>query len=371
MAELTPIEFIHENGAQIIDEMKADLETRLGRSIAPADVEMLLVNGFAYREKLIRAGINETARQSLVSFSRGAALEYLGELVDVHRLPASGALCTIEFALVDGHTGVTIPAGLRVQSMDGKVIFQTNEDKVVPVGTNTAEVFCTCQTAGAIGNGYTLNKINIILDPQAFVSTAQNIDVTTGGADEETDDKLRERIKLAPASFSVAGPTDAYKFFAKSAHTSIADVAVKEHTPEAGDVSVYPLCEGGVMPSAEIIAAVQAILSAEKIRPVNDTVYVLEPTTEDYAIVVDLTLLTTAISATTQSRVNEILNDYKEVRKNRLGLDVVIAKITSLCMIEGVYNANVTSPAVNIVADKEVYTRCTGITVNIIGTHDE
>ena len=40
-------------------------------------------------------------------------------------------------------------------------------------------------------------------------------------------------------------------------------------------------------------------------------------------------------------------------------------------MIDGVYNCNVTSPSANIIADPDVYTNCTAITVNVVGTHDE
>ncbi len=367
MAEL--IKFIHEDAAQIIAECKADLETRLGRQIAPADVEMLLINGLAYRELLLRTGLNEAARQNLVSFSRGAALEYLGDLVGVHRLPASSAICSIEFALVPGHNGVVIPEGIRVQSMDGKVIFQTVEEKVCPIGTVLATITAEATDPGIVGNGYIANKINIILDPQAFIATAKNIDTTTGGADEETDDALRERIKLAPASFSVAGPNDAYKFFAKSASPSIADVAVTSPIP--GQVNIYPLLDGGIMPTPEILAAVQAICNAEKVRPLTDTVVTAEPTTTNFTIVVDVTLLTTAVQASTQAAIQQILEAYKEGRKNRLGLDVVRAKIASLSMIEKVYNVNVVSPAADIVCAPEEYANCTGITVNIIGTHDE
>jgi phage-related baseplate assembly protein len=60
-----------------------------------------------------------------------------------------------------------------------------------------------------------------------------------------------------------------------------------------------------------------------------------------------------------------------DARKNRLGLDVIRAKLASLSMLEGVYNCEVVTPASNIIADPEVYTKCTGITVTIIGTHDE
>lgn len=369
MADLTQIQFVHEDAAQIVAEAKTYLEGLLGRQIAPADVEMLLINGLAYRELLLRAQLNETARQNLVSFARGAALEYLGELVGVTRLPASSALCTIEFALVPGHNGVTIPQGLRVQSTDGKIIFQTIEEVVCPVGTLTTQIICEAMDTGTAANDYAINTINIILDPQAFVSTAQNIDVTAGGSDEETDDALRTRIKLAPSVFSVAGPDDAYIFHAKSANPSIVDVAVT--SPNPGEVHLFPLLAGGVMPTADILQAVQDKCNAKKIRPLTDTVITAAPTVVNYAISVDLTLLTDAVQASTQAAVQSILQAYIDGRKNRLGLDVVLSKIASLASISGVYDAVVTSPLANIVADPDHFTNCTGITVNIIGTHDE
>src|SRR6266542_6574319 len=132
-SETTAMEFVHEDGERILSECQQEFETLLGRQIAPADVEMLLINGLAYRELLLRTGINEAARQNLVSFAKGPALEYLGLLVGVTRLPAASALCTIEFSLVAGHNGVVITEGLRVQSTDGKIIFQTIESRTCSV----------------------------------------------------------------------------------------------------------------------------------------------------------------------------------------------------------------------------------------------
>lgn len=370
MADLTKIQFVHEDADLIIAESKQYYETLLNRQIAPADIEMLLINGLAYREMLLRAGINETARQNLVSFSGGTALEFLAEMVGVFRLPAAGALCTMQFQLVTGHTGVIIPSGMRIQSMDGKVIFQTIESVVVPPGTFTAAVICACSISGAIGNGYAVNTINIILDPQAFVSSAQNITVSSGGADEETDAELRERIKLAPASFSVAGPIDAYKFFAKSAHPSIVDVAVTSPVP--GQVNIYPLMNGGELPSDEVLEAVQAICNADKIRPLTDTVVTDVPGQENYAIEVELTLFTTAVTSQVIEDVNTALSNFVNSRRNRLGMDVVRNRIASLCMLpDKVYDVSVVQPASDIEAAPEVYTHCTGITVTVTGTHDE
>ncbi len=367
---LTIPQFVHEDGLQIIAEMKADMEARLAKQLAPGDVETLLINGFAYREQLLRTNINDTARQNLVSFARNTSLDYLGMLVGVTRLPASSALCTVRFNLIDGHGGVVIPENLRVQSTDGKVIFLTTQSVPVAADVFVVDIICECSTPGKVGNGYDLGKISIILDPKPYLTTAANIDIPQGGADDETDDELRERIKLAPASFSVAGPIGAYKFFAKSASSSIVDVSVT--SPEPGVVNIYPLLENGTLPSVEILDAVNAICNAEKVRPLTDTVNVLSPSKVDYEIVVDLMLLPDAVEDEVLSVVNENLNKYKSDRINRLGIDVVRSQISALCMIQGkVYSVDVISPALDIVAAADVFTNCIGITVNIVGVQDE
>lgn len=367
MAEL--IKFIHEDAEVIRAEMKAYMEKELNRQIAPADIEQLLINTYAYRELLIRAGLNHGARQNLVAFSAGAALEELGRLVGVSRLPASGALCTIQLSLIAGHTGVVIPEGIRIGSTDGKAIFQTIESVVVPPGVQVSHVGVACSEMGIVGNGYAPNTITIILDPQPYLTAAWNVDQSAGGANEETDNDLRDRIKLAPASFSVAGPKDAYEFFAKSASSAIVDV--KAISPIPGQVNIYPLLENGEMPTSGILDAVLAICSGDKIRPLTDTVVVVAPTVIEYSINVGLTLLVTAVNTDADARVQAVLSEWTKGRENKLGLDVVINKIRSLSMIEGVYDVDVISPSASIIASPNVYSKCNGITVTITGTHDE
>ncbi|MEO1750733.1 baseplate J/gp47 family protein [Thiofaba sp. EF100] len=71
----------------ITAEMVAAYETATGKTLYPAQVERLLIDIIAYRETLLRAAINDTARQNLVRFARAPMLDYLGELVGVTRLP--------------------------------------------------------------------------------------------------------------------------------------------------------------------------------------------------------------------------------------------------------------------------------------------
>lgn len=366
MAALPTI--FNEEVQPVISRMKSRFEELTGRSLNAADIEVLLMNTFAYEAQLLRIEGNEAFRQNLVKFGTGNMLDYLAEGVGVTRLAAAGSTCTIEFTLVDGHSGVTIPADIRIQSLDGKVIFKTVEEKVVAIGVTTVEVDAICTTDGDAGNGYEAGKINIILDPQPFVSTAENTDETSGGVDAETDEELRERIYLAPSQFSVAGPRDAYKFFAKSAHPSIVDVAVD--SPDPGEVVIYPLCDGGTLPSTTIKNLVAAICSDEKVRPLTDTVTVSDPTVENYDIEIELEIYDTAIEDEVQTEVEEILAVYKEVNENKMGRDVIVNQLIALSTVKDkVYKSNVIEPAADIVVGVNEYAKCGTITVTITGSN--
>lgn len=358
-----------EDSAAKLARMQTRLESALGRALAPGDIEMLIANAFVYETQLICIAGNAAMRQCLTSFSTGTMLEYLGVLVGVTRLPASGAQCTIRFNFVAGHNPVQLPAGIRVQSIDGTVIFITNDTVDVAIGVDYVDLIGTCQTAGSAGNDYDPGKISIILDPQPFLTTAANIATTSGGSDAETDEQLRSRINLAPSSFSVAGPRGAYQFWAKSASQTIVDVAVITTNP--GEVTLYPLCSGGILPSVEILANVLAICDDEKIRPQNDTVLVDSPDVVDYTINVEITTYSGAVNSDVLTAINTALNDFKTSRENKLGMDVIRTQISALCVIKDkVYQVSVVSPVTDIVADEKTYPKCTGITVTIIGSNN-
>ena len=199
---MTAPQFISTDVTTIVNEMIASYETRTGRTVQPAHVERLIINEMAYREGLVRATIQDIAEQNLVDFARAPFLDYLGALVGVTRLASTYATVLLEFELVAGHNGVTIPAGTRVTSIDGQALFATVSAVSAPTGTNILTVEASCSTLGTAGNGYAIGTINTVIDVQPFITAVTNTDLTAGGADTETDDELRERIKLAPAGFS-------------------------------------------------------------------------------------------------------------------------------------------------------------------------
>ena len=151
-----------------------------------------------YREVLLTNRFNAGMSQMLYQFSKAPVLDYIAGLVAVERLLPAEAGCTIRFHLVDGHGQVLIPGGTRVSTSDSSVIFSVPDDIIVAPSTTSVEVDVVAEEAGKRSNGYQPGTVNKILDPLAFVSTVENINTTGGGSDEETDEQLRERIKLAP-----------------------------------------------------------------------------------------------------------------------------------------------------------------------------
>lgn len=377
----TKIAFFETDPDVIAAGLRSTYENYTSKQLHPAQAEYITFNAIAYRLSLKMIQANETANRCMVAFATGPALDLLGQLLGVTRLPAAPATCTIRFNLVSGHSAFVIPAGIRVQSTDGQAIFITTEQKAVLVADSSVDISAECTVDGKAANDYAGGTISVILDPQAFVTSAANLSSTANGSDEETDDEMRERILLAPSRFSVAGPKDAYKFFAKSAHPNIADVAVttgKDPVTSAiipGQVDIYVLMDtsngGPAIPDPTVIAAVQAICNDDKIRPLTDTVVVKSPNLQTYFIDVDLTLLTTAIQIDVVQQVTDNLNAYINARKLRLGMDVDRTQIIGQCMVPGVYKVVVNNPTADLVLQAHQYALCSSLTVNVAGTSEQ
>lgn len=361
--------FIDSDPTKILNDLIEDYQNRTGKVLQDAQAERLLINSIAYVLSLHKSQINEAALQMLAAFSTFPALDRIGDLVGVKRLAASKALTTLEFTVVAGHSGVVIPVNTRVASVDGQAVFLTTDALEIMIGQTVAEVEAIAQNEGEQGNGFIEGSITELLDPQPFVAAVTNITTSSGGADEETDDQLRERIMLAPASFSTAGSRGAYIFHAKSASQLIVDVAVTNPIP--GTVYIYPMVSGGGTTPSEILDAVTETCSGEKVRPLSDTVVVLSPTTIYYSIQANLTLYSTATQQTVVSQVQTNLDAYKLEKGNKLGLDIIRNQVIAQCTgVKDVYEVELIEPALDIIVDETQVAICLSVTVNVIGLND-
>lgn len=362
---MTAPDFIQTSYAEILAAAVADYEARTGRTLLPSQTEQLLLNSVAdavWRQAL---GIQSAATAQLAEFATGPALDQLVSLLAVSRLPASSATVIIRYTLAAGHPGVVIPAGQRVGTSDGLAAFATSVEAVAPTGAATIDVQAFALTSGASANGYQPSTVNVILDPQPFVVSATNPAATNGGADAESDEALRARARNAPASFSVAGPRNAYKFFAQSASPAIIDVAVQQITP--GTVGVWPLVADGAT-SGAVLDLVRAALDPDTVIPETDTVVVAAPTLVPYDLEVDIELLEGANAGEATQQITANLAAYGAAKRARLGQDIVLAQVVAACMVAGVYSAAVVDPAATIVIDHDEVAVLGDIILNITGT---
>lgn len=347
--------FIDRDPQAITAELIAQYERMSGRTLYPAQVERLLIDLIAHREALTRMAVQQAAEQNLLAFARAPMLDYLGELVGVQRSSATAATCTLRFARSQaGQTAVPIAAGTRVASTDGAVIFATDAAALIEAGSTFADVAATCAAQGAAGNGYAAGHIARLVDAwpsmdsegadndEGQTFTVSNLTPTAGGADEEDDERLRERIRRAPEAFSVAGSRASYVFHAMAAHPSICDVAVD--SPSPGVVRIFPLTLDG-LPSADILAAVQAACSAETVRPLCDWVQVTTPVAVRWPLHARLTLYRAADMQQTMAQARAALDAYLAAQRRQLGRDIVPAQLVAALRVAGVYDVQLLEPS--------------------------
>ena len=361
----TDVKIVTDELSLILAEIIIDYQNRTGKILQPAHIERLLINTYAYRETLVRQGINEAYRQQHPRFATGLMLDLCGDDVNTPRLQAQPAQTTLRFsAILSGNQQVIIPIGTRVSVSE--LVFVTSTAAILTANNNSVDLNAYCQTDGLIGNDWSIGQISTLLDTltNEVEVRVSNISVPFGGMDIETDDAYRERILLAPESFSVAGSRGAYEYFARQVSQSIIDVHVANDLdrlglPLGGVVAVTILTNTGI-PSIELINKVQTALSDERIRPLCDQVIVRQPEVIEYQISATLTIYEGINARNVIEKAKQAWNNYQQLQEKKLGLDVVPLVIQSLLKVDGVYN--VITPDLNLIkVNPNAWAHCTDL----------
>jgi phage-related baseplate assembly protein len=363
------------NPTAIVNDMVSAYQSATGRTLYPAQVERLYVNLVAYRESLVRNAIQYAALQNLLAYAGYPNLDYLGALLGVSRLPAQGAVATLQFTLGTAlPIATTIPAAIQIGTQDAAYIFSTVSALVIPAGSLSGVIAAVCTTPGSGGNGYAAGQVSVQLNPNTLIASVTNTLVTSGGAANETDAHLRARIQAAPNQFSVAGPNNAYRFFTLGVSPSIIDVSVV--SPNPGTVNVYILLgpitaqpanapNNAAIASAALVAEVQAKLSSNDVRPLTDTVNVLAVTEVDYAITGTVTLYADADPTAATTAVNNAATAFAIALGSRIQRDIVPSQIVeALQSVAGVYEVVLTSPSYTPLSAGQ-WTNCTALALTI------
>lgn len=362
--------FIETDMEIIKADTRALYEQISGRPLNPADTENLILNVLIYRETLIRQKAQDASVINLVRFSRAPILDYIGELVGAVRLAATRATTVMEITLVNGHTGVTVPAGTRIGSTDGLGVFALDEDINVPVGIYVVNGNASCTVEGAKGNGFGVGAVNKVQDPQPYIVSITNLLNTAGGSEQETDELFKSRIKLAPSQFTTAGSNQSYKFHALSATPVIIDVGVNSPI-NTGIVNLYPLMNDGSVTPIQVLDLVEAACSGERVRPLSDLVQVFPPTAIPYSLVIDVTIYPDAIGADVQQAIEDAVDAFTLEKRQKLGLDIIESQLKKRCQFDDKKVYKIDLPAfVDIVVGYNEYAVCINRTVNIVGVNN-
>jgi len=216
----------------------------------------------------------------------------------------------------------------------------------------------------------------------------------------ELDDAYRARIQLAPTSWSVAGPAAAYRFFALSAASTIADVSVTTPKPDdikalieatlaahgvsaeirtatraALDGATWPgtvllsllSSQGdGTATAAEIAAVEAAVADSADVRPLTDHVMVQSAQILPYALNYELTLFdgpsSDVVVAASKAGAASFVTSAR-----RIGRDINLANAYAAITVSGVANAKLASLSADLTVSATQAAYCTGISATVAG----
>lgn len=338
--------FVDSDAETVLQNLVAHFEEETGEILNAGDQRRIFLQGFAYAISVFLNELEETGKQNLLRYSTGDALDAIGELMGISREPARGAECILKFSLSAVQANaVCIPAGTRA-TPDGELFFATDEALVIAEGSQAGFVSATCTTEGENGNGFLAGQIDTLVDGIAYVQSVENTDESHSGADSETDDDLRDRIREAPASYSTCGAELSYDYWARMASDDVGDVAID--SPSAGVVRIAVIKENGVIPAANdpVIAAVTDACSAEDRRPLTDSVSVVPAVATSTSI--DFTYY---ISNDDIGQIDEIqaavlsaVTEYKEWQTTSIGKDINPDHLRKLVLNAGASRCVVAAP---------------------------
>lgn len=305
----------------LIKRIQADIESRLPGSDARLRRNVL------YALARVHAGgihglyghLDWLARQLMIDTAELEHLNRWASIWGIDRTPASIATGAVVFT---GTNGVVIPQDTQVRASDATT-YTTDADATIIAGQAIAAV--SADVAGDAGNqdaGVTLT----LVAPISGVNSQATVDASglTGGADEESDDRLRTRLLDRLRQPPHGGAAQDYIAWALEAHADVTDSWVFPLELGLGTVTVrlmtYDATADGI-PTQTVVDAVQAYIDAR--RPVTATVTVVAP------VAVPLNFTISSLNPNTQAARDAIEAELKDLlrREAEPGGTILISHI--------------------------------------------
>lgn len=262
-------------------------------------------------------------------FAYGIYLDYHATAYGLTRRSAVAASGELNIV---GSPGTTIPAGflfaVPASGDAAAIVFATDAEATIGVD-GTATVTVTAQETGTIGN-VAADTVVIMAQPIPGIESVTNPEAFTGGAAEENDDTLKQRIKeyLQTSDISFVGCDADYKRWAKEVD-GVGEVIVIPEWNGPGTVKVVLLDLNGEPANTSIIEDVyNHIVSPndrkKRIAPIGATVTVTAPATKTIDVACKLALAAggdyNTVVAEIKSRISVYFKSAEiEIKKNYVG----------------------------------------------------
>lgn len=184
----------------------------------------------------------------------------------------------------------------------------------------------------------------------------------------ESDESLRMRVPEAFEGLSVAGPTGAYEFHAKSADGRVSDASATSPEPAVVVLTVLSR-EGDGTAADDLLDIVSQALNSETIRPIADRLTVRSAEIIPYRVDATIFLYPGPEAEPVMAAAKVSLQKYI-ASQTRLGRDIRRSAIFAALHVEGVQRVELASPAEDVVLDKTQAASCTEWSVTNGGTDE-
>lgn len=168
------------------------------------------------------------------------------------------------------HDEILIPAGTTVCTTDSMLRFVTDSDTILTTNAHTVSANATAEKIGSEYNAR-FGSIGIIVTPVIGVASVKNIISFSGGTDDESDEKLRERVADSYRNISNGANEAYYRSIALSVDGVYAASAVG-CSRGVGTVDVYVSGRARTL-AYEKVQAIQALMDEKREVNVDVKVY--------------------------------------------------------------------------------------------------
>ncbi len=258
----------------------------------------------------------------------------------------------------------SVAAALSLESEPLNVIAQAMAYRELLLRRRINEGAAACMLSHAEGTD--LDNLATNLDTERLTITPET---DTSDAVMESDEALRLRAQSAFEGMSVAGPSAAYEYFARSASGKVADARATSPAPAEVVIAVLST-DGDGTASPELLAAVTAAVNDEEVRPLGDRVTVRSADIVDYSIDAELFLYPGPESEPIINAAMASLRGFLADNDKKIGRDVARSAISASLHVQGVQRVVLRSPATDLQISDTQAARNIGYTVENGGTDE-